>query len=63
MAFNLIYWTHMGGKYVLLGFSFGKMWKMWERMHIWPDWGNTTWVDMAGYGRIGVYRVKKRMAC
>ena len=53
----------MGGKYVLLGFSFGKMWKMWERMHIWPDWGNTTWVDMAGYGRIGVYRVKKRMAC
>ena len=32
---------------------------------IWPDWGNTTWADMAGlgkyhmggYGQIGVYRV------
>ena len=25
---------------------------------IWPDWGYTTLADMAGYGRIGVYRVK-----
>ena len=21
---------------------------------IWPDWGNTTWADMAGLGSIGL---------
>ena len=21
---------------------------------IWPDWGNTTWADMAGLGSVGI---------
>ena len=24
---------------------------------IWPDWGNTTWADMAGLGFIGLSKV------
>ena len=24
---------------------------------IWPDWGNTTWADMAGLGSIGLKQI------
>ena len=58
MAFNLIYWNPMGGKYVLLGPNLEKYEKFWENGRfsgwIWPDWGNTTWADMAGLGSIGL---------
>ena len=36
----------MGGSYYLLGSNLGQ---------IWPDWGNTARVDMAGLGSIGMY--------
>ena len=48
----------MGGKYVLVGpilekcGKFGKNGRFSGR--IWPDWGNTTWADMAGLGSIGL---------
>ena len=29
---------------------------------IWPDWGYTTWADLAGLGSVGL-RVNKRQAC
>ena len=63
----------MGGKYVLVGPNLEKHGKFWKNGRfsgrIWPDWGNTTWADMAGlgkyhmggYGRIGVYRVKQNV--
>ena len=34
-------------------FYFGKMWKFLEK-RIWLDWGNTTLVDIAGLGSIGL---------
>ena len=58
MAFNLIYWNPKGGKYVLVGPNLEKYGKFWKNSHfsgrIWPDWGNTTWADMAGLGSIGL---------
>ena len=47
----------MGGKYVLVGLNLEKYGKFWKHGRlsgrIWPDWGNTTWADMAGLGSIG----------
>ena len=58
MAFNLIYWNPMGGKYVLVDPDLEKYGKFWKNGRfsgrIWPDWGNTTWADMAGLGSIGL---------
>ena len=48
----------MGGKYVLIGPNLEKCGKFWKNGRfsgrIWPDWGNTTWADMAGLGSIGL---------
>ena len=58
MGFNLIYWTPMGGCYFLLGSNLEKYGKFWKNGRfsgrIWPDWGNTTWADLAGLGSIGL---------
>ena len=46
----------MGGSYFLFGSNLEKCGKMWKNGRfsgrIWPDWGNTAWVDMAGLGSI-----------
>ena len=58
MGFNLIYWNPMTGSYFLYGTilekcgNFRKNGRFSGR--IWPDWGNTTWADMAGLGSIGL---------
>ena len=58
MGFNLIYWNPMSGSYFLYGSilekcgNFRKNGRFSGR--IWPDWGNTTWADMAGLGSIGL---------
>ena len=48
----------MGGKYILVGPNLEKCGKFWKNSRfsgrIWPDWGNTTWADMAGLGSIGL---------
>ena len=58
MAFNLISWTPIGGKYILVGSNLEKCGKFRENGRcsgrIWPDWGNTAWADMAGLGSIGL---------
>ena len=41
------------------GFYFVKMWIFLIKTavfsgRIWPDWGNTTWADLAGLGSIGL---------
>ena len=58
MGFNLIYWSSMGGSYFLLGSNLEKYGKFWKNGRfsgrIWPDWGNTTWADLAGLGSIGL---------
>ena len=58
MGFNLIYWTTVGGSYFLLGSNLEKCGNFWKNGRfsgrIWPDWGNTTWADMAGLGSIGL---------
>ena len=58
MAFNLIYWTPVGGKYILVCSNLEKCGKSWKKhrfsRRIWPNWGNTTWADMAGLGSIGL---------
>ena len=57
-GFNLIYWTPMRGSYFLYGSNmekcdlFLKNGRFFGR--IWPDWGNSTWADMAGLGSIGL---------
>ena len=58
MGFNLIYWTPMGGFYILIG-SFFEKWGNFVKKgrffgRIWPDWGNTAWADLAGLGSIGL---------
>ena len=58
MGFNLIYWTPMSGSYFLYGSILEKCGNFWKNCRfsgwIWPDWGNTTWADMAGLGSIGI---------
>ena len=58
MGFNLIYWTPMGGFYILNGSILEKCGKFWKNGRfsgrIWPDWGNTAWADLAGLGSIGL---------
>ena len=48
----------MAGNCVLEGPNLEKCGKMWKNGRfsgrIWPDWGNTTWADMAGLGSIGL---------
>ena len=48
----------MCGKYVLVGPNLEKCGKFGKNGRfsgrIWPDWGNTTWADMAGLGSIGL---------
>ena len=41
--------TSMSGSYFLYGSILEKCFSGW----IWPDWGNTARVDMAGLGSIG----------
>ena len=58
MGFNLIYWTPISGSYFLQHSILGKCGNLWKKGRfsgrIWPDWGNTAWVDMAGLGSIGL---------
>ena len=62
VGFNLIYWTHMSGSYFLYGSILENCGKLWKNGRfsgrIWPDWGNTTWADMAGLGSIGWARTE-----
>ena len=52
MDFNLIYLTHMGGSYFLVGSNLEKCGHFRKNScfsgRIWPDWGNTAWADMTG---------------
>ena len=51
MGFNLIYWTPMGGFYILVCSILEKC----ENCgRIWPDWGNAARADLAGLGSIGL---------
>ena len=56
MAFNLIYWTPICGKYFFLCSFLEKCGKIWENgcfsRRLWPDWGNTALAAMAGLGSI-----------
>ena len=58
IGFNLIYWTPICDKYFLEGSILEKCGKFRKNGcfsgRIWPDWGNTTWADMAGLGSIGL---------
>ena len=57
MGFKMIYRTPMSGSYFLKGFNLEKCGNFWKNNfsgRIWPDWGNTTWADMAGLGSIGL---------
>ena len=40
----------MGGSYILVGSNFEKYGKLWKNGRIRPDWGNSTWGDMAALG-------------
>ena len=57
MGFNLIYWTPMGGFYILIGSILKKCGKFWKNSRfsgwIWPDWGNAARADLARLGSIG----------
>ena len=48
----------MGGSYFFGGSNLGKYGTFWKNGcfsgRIWPDWGNTTPVDLAGLGSIGL---------
>ena len=48
----------MAGNCVLKGPNLEKYGKFWKNDgfsgRIWPEWGNTTWADMAGLGSIGL---------
>ena len=63
MGFNLIYWTPLGGSYFLLGSNLEKYEKKMEKRQIWPDWGNTTWADLAGLGSIGLCNKQRKAIC
>ena len=58
MGFNLIYWTPMGGVYILNGSILEKCGKFRKNGRfsgrIWPDWGNAARADLAGLGSIGL---------
>ena len=58
MGFNLIYCTPMSGSYLMYGSILEKCGNFWKNGRfsgrIWLDWGNTTRVDMAGLGSIGL---------
>ena len=58
MGFDLIYWTPMSSSYFLYGSILEKCDFLWKNSYfsgwIWPDWGNTTWTDMAGLGFVGI---------
>ena len=60
VSFNLIYWTPICGRHLLEDSDLEKYGKMWKNSRfsgrIWPDWGNTTWADLAGLGSIGLMR-------
>ena len=48
----------MSGSYFLYGSILEKCGNFWKNGRfygrIWPDWGSTTWADMAGLGYIGL---------
>ena len=55
MGFNLIYWTPMGGSYFFGGSNLDFFLKNGRFSGpIWPDWGNTTWADLAELSSIGL---------
>ena len=63
MGFNLIYWTPMGGFYILIGSILEKCGIFWKNRRfsgrIWPDWGNTARADLAGLGSIGLILIMR----
>ena len=60
MAFNLIYWTPICGKYFFLVFPLGKMGgNMEKRLFFRAAMAGLGKYHMGGYGRIGVDRVNE----
>ena len=63
MGFNFINWNHICGLYFLDGSPLEKCNFLWKISRfsgkIWPDWGNTAWVNMAGLGSIGLLIVAR----
>ena len=56
---RLIYWTPISGVYFLVGSNLEKKCGSFFKNscfsgRIWPDWGNTIWVDMTWLGSIGL---------
>ena len=53
----------MGGYHFFVSSNLEKNGKFWKNGRfsgrIWPDWGNTAWVDMAGLGSIGLGNHKR----
>ena len=49
----------MCGSYFSMGSNLEKCGNFWKNgrfsWRIWPDWGYTTWADLAGLGSIGLY--------
>ena len=56
----------MGGSYFWLSSNLEKYGKFWKNGcfsgRIWPDWGNTAQVDMAGLGSIGLISISRHKA-
>ena len=44
----------MSGSYFFYGSILENCGNFRKNGQIWPDWGNTTWADMAGLGSIGL---------
>ena len=58
MGFNLIYWTPMGGFYILIGSILEKCGKFWKKRPFFrADLAGLGKYRTGGFGRIGVYRV------
>ena len=58
MGYNLIHWTPMGSPYFLVGSILEKCGTFEKNCRfsgqIWPDGGNTAWVDTARLGSTGL---------
>ena len=58
MGFNLIYWTPMGGFFILIGSLLEKCGNFWEKKPFFrADLAGLGKWRTGGFGRIGVYRV------
>ena len=60
--FNLIYLTPIWGSYILVGSNLEKYGISSFSGRLRPDCGNTTWVDMARFGSVGL-DIKLELLC